>query len=142
MLCKRILLVDDNAVVREMVREIIEENPAWEICGEGANGRVGVELARKLRPDIVVLDYLMPSMNGLQAAERIKRFAPRARILMFTSDTSPKLVRQAHDCGVQTVIWKNGSGYLQLLTCIQQGEHVRAAASPGKKRSQKRCGRN
>lgn len=122
MRCKRILLVDDNAVVRQTVREIIEENPAWKICGEGENGRAAIELTRNLHPDIVVLDFLMPAMNGLQAAERIRRFAPQTSILLFTSDSSPKLVRRARDCGVRKVVCKAGGGYLQLLDCIQQSE--------------------
>jgi DNA-binding NarL/FixJ family response regulator len=132
--CKRILVVDDNAVVRETVREIIQENPACKICGEGENGRTAVELTRKLRPDIVVLDFLMPSMNGLEAAEHIRHFAPHTKILLFTSDNSPKPVRQARDCGVQRVICKAGGGYLQLMSCIQQSEPLRRASSNLRKR--------
>jgi DNA-binding NarL/FixJ family response regulator len=136
MRCKRILLVDDNAVVRQTVREIIEENPAWKICGEGENGKAAIELARKLHPDIVVLDFRMPAMNGLQAAERIRGFAPQASILLFTSDSSPKLVRRARDCGVRKVICKAGGGYLQLLDCLQQSEIPQAPVHHLKKRPQ------
>ena len=116
---KRILLVDDNAGVRKTVREIIEENRAWKICGECGNGQAAIQVARKLRPDILVLDFLMPAMNGLQAAQRIRRFAPDLEIVLFTSDSSPKLVREARECGVKRIIAKTGSGYLQLLSCIQ-----------------------
>lgn len=134
---KRILVVDDNAIVRRTLREIIEENPAWQICGEGDNGRVAIELARKLHPDIVVLDFLMPTMNGLQAAECIRRFAPRTNILLFTSENSPRLVRRARDCGVRQVICKAGGGYLHLLDSIQQAEHPGTKVSGKARRKRK-----
>lgn len=117
---KRILLVDDNAAARETIREIIEENPEWKICGEGGTGQAAVKLTRRLRPDIVVLDYHMPRMNGVEAANRIARFAPETPIFLFTADSSPALSREARESGIRSVIRKSGGGYLQLLSSIEE----------------------
>lgn len=116
----RILLADDNAAIREMARQIIEENPKWTICGEAADGRMAVELARRLHPDIVVLDYKMPLMNGLQAAHLIGSFSPAATMVMFTAEATKQLVRQALASGIRTVVSKAGHGYLELLNLIEQ----------------------
>lgn len=71
-----ILVVDDNAVMRRLVRLHIEENTDWEICGEAENGLVAIERVKELRPDLVIMDFKMPVMNGLEAAREIVRVAP------------------------------------------------------------------
>lgn len=65
---KRVLLVDDNAVVRSFVRQLFELQPDFEISGEAENGRDAVEKAEKLKPNLIILDLIMPVMTGLDAA--------------------------------------------------------------------------
>lgn len=116
----RILLVDDNEHIRETLREIIEEHPAWKVCGEAAEGRRAVSLTRKLRPDIVILDYHMPELDGVEAARRILRMDRNTPILFFTAEISRQITREVLGLGVRSVITKAGGGYLQLLSCIEK----------------------
>src|SRR5581483_1254504 len=96
----RILLVDDNNGIRETLREIIEENPAWKICGEAAEGRTAVRRARALRPDVVVIDYHMPEMDGMEAARRILQLVPDTPIIFFTAEISRQVARNVVKLGV------------------------------------------
>jgi len=68
---KQILIVDDSSDLRRMVRCWIEEKTDWKVCGEAENGKVAVRLAHELQPDLVLLDLVMPVMNGLEAARHI-----------------------------------------------------------------------
>jgi DNA-binding NarL/FixJ family response regulator len=130
----RILLVDDNNGIRETLREIIEENPSWKICGEAAEGRSAVQLTRKLRPDLVVLDYHMPEMDGVEAARRILEVAPKIPIIFFTAEISRKVARHVLGIGVRGVVTKAGGGYLELLEWIEKlaGSTERVALPPRK----------
>ena len=73
---KRILIVDDNAVIRSVLRALIGINGSFEVCGEANSGLDGVEQSRTLQPDLVLLDLRMPGMNGLEAAPLIKAASP------------------------------------------------------------------
>ena len=81
---KRILIVDDNPVVRYVLHSLMEAKTGFEVCGEAASGLDAIQQAKELRPDIVVLDLRMPDMNGLQTAPVIKRALPSVVILLFT----------------------------------------------------------
>ena len=70
---KRILVADDSEVIRRQVRTILEPDPAVEICAEAANGLEAVQEVQRCRPDLAVLDFLMPEMNGLEATREIKK---------------------------------------------------------------------
>ena len=103
---KRILVVDDNAVIRGLVREFIEARPGFEICGEATDGMEGIAMGRELRPDLVILDFLMPRINGLQAALMLQHFVPNMPIILFTfyKDAIPKDLAQA--AGVTSILSK------------------------------------
>ena len=73
---KRVLLVDDNSVVRSLVRQLFESQPDFEISGEAENGRDAVEKAENLKPDLIILDLSMPVMTGLDAAPLLRRLLP------------------------------------------------------------------
>ena len=81
---KRILVADDNEVVRAVVRVLIETRTGLEICGEAVNGLDAVQQAKDLQPDLVLLDYRMPRLNGVEAASIIKKELPQVRIVLFT----------------------------------------------------------
>jgi DNA-binding NarL/FixJ family response regulator len=133
----RILLADDSAALRQTAREIIEENPRWRICAEAADGRTAVELARRHRPDIVVLDYKMPLMNGLEAAYLIGSFLPKARMILFTAEVTKDMVERARASGIRRLVGKTGHGYLELLSLIDRMSSETGASDPppGEKRS-------
>jgi DNA-binding NarL/FixJ family response regulator len=82
----RIMLADDYEVVRQGLRRILESRVDREICGEASDGRAAVELAMKLKPDVVVMDLSMRGLNGLEATRRIRRALPctEALILNFS----------------------------------------------------------
>jgi DNA-binding NarL/FixJ family response regulator len=103
---KRILVVDDNAPIRGLVREFIEARPGFEICGEATDGVEGIEKGRELKPDLIVLDLLMPRINGLQAAVILHEIVPNAPIILLTfyKDAVPTDLAQA--AGVASILSK------------------------------------
>jgi two-component system chemotaxis response regulator CheB len=76
---ERILIVDDSDSTRGLVREFLESRPDLEVCGEDVDGLEGVEKVRDLRPDLIVLDYSLPEMNGLQVAGILHEIVPENR---------------------------------------------------------------
>ena len=120
---KRILVVDDNAPVRGIVREIIEARPGFEICGEAADGMEGVLKGRELKPDLIVLDFLMPRINGIQAALILHKIAPNTPIILFSlyKDAIPSDL--AHTAGVSSVVSKGD----QLTVLADEVERLTAA---------------
>jgi len=103
----RILVVDDHAVVRRGVRSLLESQPGWEVSGEAATGREAVELARRLQPDVVVMDLTLPELNGLDATRQILRDSPRSEILVLTMHYSEELADQALQAGARGYVLKS-----------------------------------
>jgi DNA-binding NarL/FixJ family response regulator len=104
---KRVLLVDDHAAVRRAVKNVIDSQPEYEVCGEAENGCVGIEKARALKPDLIILDLSMPVMNGLEAARVIRAMMPSTPILMYTSFATTNLAQEAMAAGVSRVATKS-----------------------------------
>jgi len=102
----RILIADDNELVRQQVRNLLRRHPDWEVCGEAVDGRDALEKARHLNPDLVVLDFAMPVMNGLQSAAEIVRTIPRIPILLFSMFLSNQLIELARGVGVRGAVSK------------------------------------
>ena len=102
-----ILIVDDSAVIRRTLRSCFEQNIAWKVCGEAANGREAIEKAQQLRPDLIVLDLSMPILNGLEAAHELRRISPSVPLLLFTSFKTPNLEQEAVAAGCSAVISKS-----------------------------------
>jgi len=106
----RILVADDHEVVRRGVRGLVESRPDWIVCGEATNGREAVEQAGRLAPDVVILDIAMPELNGLEAARRIHKAAPRTEVLILTMHRSEELVRQVLAAGARGYLLKSDAG--------------------------------
>jgi two-component system nitrate/nitrite response regulator NarL len=77
----QILLVDDQPSVRNGIRSLLGSRPEWKICGEASDGLEGVEKAKELRPDIILMDVSMPRMNGLDATRILRRELPERKSL-------------------------------------------------------------
>ena len=103
----RILLADDHEMIRRGLRHIIEQHEGWRVCGEAATGREAVELAVKVVPQVVILDVVMPELNGLEAARQIKKKIPGAEVLIFSIDDSLELVHQAVEAGARAYLLKS-----------------------------------
>jgi DNA-binding NarL/FixJ family response regulator len=100
---KCILIADDSPVIRRTLRQTLEREDAWEVCGEATDGREAVEKAQRLKPDVVVLDLAMPVMNGLDAAREIRRLSPALPLVMFTNFSMPQFINEALLAGVRAV---------------------------------------
>ena len=105
----RILIVDDSNAVREQLRRVVERNPEWEVCGEARDGREAIDQALDRSPEVILLDYRLPVMNGLQAAREISRLAPDIRILLCSMHVSSDLSEAARDAGCQGAVSKYDS---------------------------------
>ena len=108
----RILIVDDSPLVRQRLRDLLQQHPDWQVCGEAANGQDAITRARELSPDIIVLDFLMPGMNGMQAAREIGKLIPDVPILMFTTYLSRQLVEEARNVGIRGAVAKSDARHV------------------------------
>jgi DNA-binding NarL/FixJ family response regulator len=82
-MCK-ILIADDSALFRHSLRSCLEQNPKVSVCGEAEDGRAAIDKVKELNPDVVILDWQMPVMDGLEAARHITRIAPEATVALLT----------------------------------------------------------
>lgn len=104
----RILIADDDASIRHLLRRLLEEHADWQVCDEAVNGHDAILKAAALVPDIVILDLAMPQMNGLQAAQEISARHPLVAMLLLTvQEVSPELVKQARKAGFRGAISKS-----------------------------------
>lgn len=87
----RILIADDNAMVRSGIAEILSER-AWDVCGEASDGTEALEKARKLKPDVVLLDVSMPRTNGLEIAQAVRKELPETKIVMVSQHPLDRLL--------------------------------------------------
>lgn len=102
---KTVLVVENDSVIRTKVSAAFMAN-GFAVCGEADNGKEGIEVAREIKPDLVVLDLSMPVMNGLEAAPHFKKLFPKAPIILFTVHASSILQRQAAQKGMDLVMSK------------------------------------
>lgn len=116
-MAKRILVADDSLLMREQIRTILESDMDIEICAEATDGVEAVRKARECRPDLAVLDFLMPGMNGLEATREIKKLMPTLPVLLFTIDDSPQLEWESKQAGADAVLPK-AAGSRQLSRLI------------------------
>src|SRR5260370_27463696 len=91
----KILIVDDSAQVRMALRMCLRMNKDWLVCGEAENGRAAVELAARVKPDVLLLDYSMPEMNGLEPARTLVVLVHECAILMFPTFPTPHFTELA-----------------------------------------------
>jgi len=102
----RILLGDCHRAVRRGLRELLEDREEWRVCGEAVNGTEAIEKAAELRPNVAVLDLLMPAMDGMNAIRRIRKVSPDTEILILTMHASEQLLRDAVAAGVRGFVLK------------------------------------
>jgi DNA-binding NarL/FixJ family response regulator len=114
----RILLADDHEVVRAGLRALLEEQSGWEVVAEAVDGRDAVEKASKLRPDAVVIDIAMPSLNGLEAVRQIVKAVPNTKVLVLTMYDSDPLIQQVLQAGARGYLLKSDAGR-DLVSAIE-----------------------
>jgi DNA-binding NarL/FixJ family response regulator len=102
----RFLIVDDSEPVRKGLRTILQANPEWEVVGEAGDGESAIEIFKTTRPNVVIVDFRLPDMNGLDVARRLLDVAPAVPIVMFTQHASPDLERLAKQAGIRSIVSK------------------------------------
>jgi DNA-binding NarL/FixJ family response regulator len=124
----RLLVADDHYAVREGVRALLEEQPGWEVAAVAANGREAVELAKRAKPDVTILDLSMPDLNGLEAAREILKSVP-TKVLILTMYDSDDLIRQTLEAGAKGYLLKSDAGP-DLVTAVEALRHNKTFFTP------------
>ena len=124
-MCARILLADDNPTIRHSLRTLLSKQANWTICGEAENGKMAVEMAERLSPDLVILDLSMPVINGLDAARQIKKTSPDIQIVMFTMHEFPHLREEARKAGVNELVAKTADSSRLLNALLRDAGWLR-----------------
>jgi len=106
----RVLLADDHAFVRDGLRALLEAQPGIDVVGDVANGREAVREAKKLRPDIVVMDIAMPDLNGIEATLQIQDISPSTRIVILSMHSSTEHIFRALQAGAHGYLLKDSAG--------------------------------
>lgn len=104
---RSVLIVDDNAIIRQALCELFTREGDFEICGEAENGREAIEKAQQLQPDLIVTDLSMPVMNGLEETRILKKLMPAVPVIIFTAHYDPVVEREAAVAGVSAVVSKS-----------------------------------
>ena len=106
-MAKTVLIVDDNAYIRQALCEVFTCEAGFEVCGEAGNGREAIAKALELHPDLIVLDLSMPVMNGLDAARELKRLMPTVPLIMYSAFGDTYMEQQARLIGISEVVSKS-----------------------------------
>jgi DNA-binding NarL/FixJ family response regulator len=105
----RILIADDHDLLRRGAKALLQSHAGWEICGEARTGREAVAKAEELKPDIAVLDFSMPELNGLEAARKIRKASPNTEVLILSVYHSDQLIREILEAGIRAYVMKSDS---------------------------------
>jgi DNA-binding NarL/FixJ family response regulator len=128
----RILIVDDHALIRKGIMAILKNyNPNWELH-EAEDGVKAILKAQEINPDIILLDYLMPRLDGVKAANIIRKVRPESKIIMVSMDMSPEIIIEMIDADVAGIVSKNlgDDELLQAIDTVQNGKrHLSEPAS-------------
>jgi two-component system, NarL family, nitrate/nitrite response regulator NarL len=121
----RILVADDNPAVRNYLRSLLEQQSSWHVCDQVPNGAEALQRVKENPPDMVLLDFQMPDLNGIEVARRIAQLFPQIPILMVTIHLSKQLAEAARKTGIRGVCakWDVGSIVEAVNVLLQQGTY-------------------
>jgi DNA-binding NarL/FixJ family response regulator len=118
-----VLLAEDHLIVREGFRGLLKGEPDIEIVGEAENGRQSVQLAKKLRPSVVVMDIAMPQLNGLEATRQILKAVPATKVIILSAHADDAYIEQATAAGAAGYLIKQSSSHAlcEAIRAVHQG---------------------
>lgn len=122
----RILIADDHPLLREALRQALDSEKDAEVIAEAGDGEEAVKLASELKPDVVVMDIVMPKLNGIEATKKIKKMTPGVAILILTAYDDDEYVLGLLDAGAAGYLLKSARGHdlVNAIRAIQAGESV------------------
>jgi DNA-binding NarL/FixJ family response regulator len=125
----RILLVDDHKIMRQGLKSLLAREPDMEVIGEADDGRTGLDMARELRPDVVLMDISMPGLNGIDATRRMLDVNPAMKVLALTAHSDRNMVREILKAGAMGYIVKD-SAVEELVLAVHTAIGGRVYLSP------------
>lgn len=102
----KLLVADDHAIVRRGLQALLEAQAGWQVCAVADNGQAAVDLATEHRPDVVILDYSLPGLNGLEATRHIRLASPRSEVLIYTMHNNEDVIRDVLKAGARGYLLK------------------------------------
>jgi DNA-binding NarL/FixJ family response regulator len=115
----RVVIVDDHKMFRDGLRGLINAEPGMEVVGEAVDGREAIEVARRLSPDVVIMDISMPGMNGIEAMRHLIKERPGVKVIMLSMYSSGPLVQSVLAAGATGYVLK-GSDFAELASTIRR----------------------
>jgi two-component system chemotaxis response regulator CheY len=122
---KSVLIVDDNAFIRQALCELFDREGDFEVCGEAEDGRQAIAAVMCLHPDLVVLDISMPVMNGLDAARVLRDLRPTLAVILYSANADKAVELQARAMGISELISKTAP----VAELIRRARHLLYAAA-------------
>lgn len=121
-----VVIADDHELVRKGTRQLLEEHPGLSVVGEAADGKEAIEVATRLKPDVVLMDIAMPGTNGIEATRRIKETSPSTSVLVLTAYDDEQYIYALLDAGAAGYLLKNVSGeeLARSVYAVAEGESV------------------
>lgn len=118
-----ILIADDHDLIRRGLKSLLETRPGWEVCAEAADGRTAVELTKKFKPRIAILDVTMPGLSGIEATREILATQPATEILILTMHESEELVAEILEAGARGYVLKTDTSRDLVQAVATLSEH-------------------
>ncbi len=125
----KIIIIDDHKIIRDGLRVLIERDHTMQVVGEAPDGRTGMELVLKLRPDVVIMDMAMPELNGIEATRQLRQADFSGGIAMLSSHNERRFVIQAREAGVDAYVHKEFA-FEQVLAAIWAASRRETYLSP------------
>jgi len=134
----QILIVDDHALLRKGLADLLETHDGWQVCGEANDGREAVLLAEKLKPDVAVVDLAMPELNGIEATRRMREVSPGTAVLVLAGAYSERIEAESFSAGARGFVLKSSSAgrVVEAIETLVKGEtfFIRDASRRGVER--------